>query len=239
MFRLPLLLSLAYLFAGTVALAADCVPCREFGRLNTAVRDGEIDRYAARDRIRELVPQLAEFYRRTGAKLYGKGEWRFPVQGYTPRTAGNRLGRDYVASGYDYFKGNRHGGHPSFDLFIQDRNQDNLDDRTGQPVNVLAMTGGLVVAAENDWTPTSHLRGGKYLWIFDPATEALIYYAHNSSLLVQVGDLVKPGDAIATVGRTGLNAYKRRSPTHLHLTYLKIKDGYPRPEKLSWTWLAK
>jgi hypothetical protein len=43
---------------------------------------------------------------------------------------------------------------------------------------------------------------------------------HNKPLLM---------DLLATVGRSGLNAAKRRSPTHLHLTVLEMKNGRPLP----------
>jgi murein DD-endopeptidase MepM/ murein hydrolase activator NlpD len=94
------------------------------------------------------------------------------------------------------------------------------------------MTGGIVVSVENEWYPQSKLRGGKYIWIYDISSEALVYYAHNKEIFVRVGDIVSPGDIIAKVGRTGLNAYKKRSPTHLHLTYLRVRDGYPKPENI-------
>ena len=76
------------------------------------------------------------------------------------------------------------------------------------------------------------MRGGRYLWIYDPGNDLLIYYAHNQRLLVAVGTVVKAGDAIATVGRSGYNAAKQRSPTHLHLTALKIADGRMMPVDL-------
>ena len=93
-------------------------------------------------------------------------------------------------------------------------------------------TGGIVIAVEDNWARASKLRGGNYIWIYDLSSEGLVYYAHNRDIYVRVGDLVKPGDTIATVGRTGLNAARKRSPTHLHLTFLKIADGYPRPENV-------
>jgi len=228
---------LALLLLPQGAWCASCAPCDEFSTVSTLVRDGGIGRNEARERIRSLVPALAAYYRQEGRKVYTKGEWVFPVAGYTPVTSGNSRGRDYVASGYDYFTGNRHGGHPSFDLFIHDRNRDCLDDRSMAPVNVLAMTGGVVVALEREWERSSRLRGGRYIWIYDPDGDGLVYYAHNLEVKVAVGDIVKPGDVIATVGRSGLNAAKKRSPTHLHLTYLQIRDGYPRPVRISWQWL--
>jgi len=42
---------------------------------------------------------------------------------------------------------------------------------------------------------------------------------------VKLGDVVRPGDQLATVGRSGWNAAKRRSPTHLHLTVVKAAGG--------------
>jgi murein DD-endopeptidase MepM/ murein hydrolase activator NlpD len=84
---------------------------------------------------------------------------------------------------------------------------------------------------DDGWEPKSGLRGGKYLWIYDPANGTMIYYAHNRELTVNLGDIVTPGDPIAIVGRTGLNAAKKRSPTHLHLTVLSIgSDGSLVPE---------
>jgi len=232
-----LALTLTLFLSPPAAWSGSCAPCEEFSTVNTMVRDGLIGRNEAGDRIRALVPALAAYYREGGHKEYPRGEWVFPVAGYSPATVGNSKGRDYVAAGYDYFAGNRHGGHPSFDLFIRDRNQDSLDDRSKAPVNVLAMTGGLVVALEKEWDNGSRLRGGKYIWIYDPVGDGLVYYAHNAAVKVALGDIVKPGEVIATVGRSGLNAARKRSPTHLHLTYLQIRDGYPRPVKISWQWL--
>lgn len=209
-----------------------CTPCLEFNRLNTLIRDGKTDRRDARHSVSELLQQIRKTALEKSTAKYSRADWIFPLEGLNLNTAGNRRGRDYAASGYDYFDGNNHGGHPSLDLFIHDRNQDSLDDRTGRPVSVLSMTGGIVVAIENEWERSSRLRGGKYIWIYDIYTDGLVYYAHNSEVMVRVGDMVKPGDPIARVGRTGKNACKKRSPTHLHLTYLKIKDGYPRPENI-------
>jgi murein DD-endopeptidase MepM/ murein hydrolase activator NlpD len=89
------------------------------------------------------------------------------------------------------------------------------------------MTGGVVVALEKEWRQRSNLRGGKYIWVYDPANELLVYYAHNDELNVELGTTVKPGDQLATVGRSGLNAAKKRSPTHLHLSVLRVTAGQP------------
>jgi hypothetical protein len=151
--------------------------------------------------------------------------WAFPLAGYDARAVGGGPRHGYVSGSYDFYRGNRHGGHPSFDIFIRDRNQDSLDDRSGAPVKVLSLTGGIVVALEREWQPGSRLLGGRYLWIYDPGNDLLVYYAHNSELSVGLGDIVSPGDVLASVGRSGYNAAKKRSPTHLHLTVLRIQDG--------------
>ena len=64
----------------------------------------------------------------------------------------------------------------------------------GTPVK--AIHGGRVVFA--DW-----LRGSGLLVILDHGNGYLSLYGHNQSLLRQAGDIVKPGDNIATVGSSG------------------------------------
>ena len=208
---------------------SQCAPCDAFNDLNTKVRDGKISRNAAKAEAARLLSDIKQWYLRHGGTDSAPASWVFPVEGYGWKAIGGARGRGYKPKGYDYFDGDRHGGHPSFDIFIRDRNRDSLDDGTGKPVKVLSMTSGIVVAAETSWTPESRLRGGNYLWIWDPSEEILVYYAHNKELLVRPGRIIRLGDPIAHVGRTGLNAYKKRSPTHLHLTVLRVKDGYPAP----------
>lgn len=211
--------------------AATCSPCSEFNLLNSAIRDNKISRNAALEELRRLLPMIKDYYKTYGGLSAHRSEWRFPLKGYNLKATGNH-GRDYVVSGYDYFSGNRHGGHPSLDLFIHDSNHDDLDDISGKPVQVLSIGSGIVVAVEKGWQPGSTLRGGNYIWIYDPTNELLLYYAHNRDILVSSGDILKPGDPVSTVGRTGLNAYKKRSPTHLHLTVLRLDNGYPKPENI-------
>jgi len=215
-------------FCSRTAAIDSCPPCLAFDRLDKQIRDGSLGRSEAESRFSHLIAEL-DALPDNSPPGHTPPPWHFPLQGYTLSESGSAAAQGYVASGYDYFDGNRHGGHPSYDLFIHDRNQDSLDDRTGQPVTVVAMTGGVVVAAESAWDETSPLRGGKYLWIYAPAEQLLVYYAHNRALLVKVGDRVVPGTPIATIGRSGFNAAKRRSPTHLHLTVLKVSGGRPRP----------
>jgi peptidoglycan LD-endopeptidase LytH len=181
-----------------------------FNSFNTLLRDGKIRKSEAITGLNTLLDELSQYYSKNGGKNYSRKEWVFPLAGYDQKAiTGGRI-KGYMASGYDYFTGNRHGGHPSFDIFIRDRNQDSIDDRTGQQVKVLSMTGGIVVAMEEKWERGSKLRGGIYLWVYDPANKMLVYYAHNSKLFVGLGDIVKPGDVLATVGRSGV---ERRQKT--------------------------
>jgi murein DD-endopeptidase MepM/ murein hydrolase activator NlpD len=206
--------------------------CKEFNELNTRIRDGKISKPQAKEQFRALIEQIQNEYYAAGGKDYTTADWVFPLKGYGYKSIGGINGNGYKEAGYDYFDGNRHRGHPSQDIFIHDKKQQSIDDRTKKPVSVLSITGGVIVAAEKDWDPSSALRGGEYIWIYDPTSHALIYYAHNSVVHVEVGDFIKPGDVIAYVGRTGLNASKRRSPTHLHVTYLSISESLPIPRNI-------
>jgi murein DD-endopeptidase MepM/ murein hydrolase activator NlpD len=208
------------------------VLCNEFNVLNTAIRDSTMKKPAAKVQFRNLLENVRKEYYASRGGDYPASTWVFPLQGYGYDAIGGVGGSGYQTGGYNYFDGNSHSGHPSHDIFIHDRKQVSLDNGTGKPVHVLSVTGGVVVAEAKEWDPKSSLRGGKYIWIYDPTSNALVYYAHNSALHVNVGDLVKPGDIIADVGRTGLNAYKKRSPSHLHLTYLSIVNGLPVPKNI-------
>lgn len=203
--------------------------CSAFNAFNSLIRDGQISKNVARSELPAKLAGISDEYHLRGGRNYSSTEWIFPVAGHDSRAIDNGKKHGFVPGGYDFFSGNRHGGHPAYDIFIRDRNQDSRDDRTGKPVDVLSMTGGIVVALENEWQQESRLRGGKYLWIYDPANNLLVYYAHNEELFVGLGDMVKPGDLLATVGRSGLNAARKRSPTHLHFSVLRIRNGRPVP----------
>lgn len=221
--------------AGRDGAASGCPSCRSFDRLNTLVRDGKIEINAAREEVSRLLTAIGEEYRTTAGGMVTSSAWVFPLKGYDVSAVGKGRGHGYLPRGYDYFDGNQHGGHPALDIFIRDRNRDDRDDRTGHPVAVVAITGGIVVARETEWAPGSRLRGGKYVWVYDPASALLFYYAHLAEVRVEVGAVVAAGEVLGSVGRTGLNASKTRSPTHLHLMALATGqaslppvDLYPR-----------
>lgn len=70
--------------------------------------------------------------------------------------------------------------------------------RTGEGADVHAVAGGRVVFA--DW-----LRGFGNLIIVDHGSQYMSIYGNNQSLLKRAGDIVKAGDAIASVGNSGGN----------------------------------
>jgi len=196
----------------------------QFDSVNTLVRDNKIEKAQALKKFQTIFPELQNKLKSKDEKLL------FPVEGYTAKDIGGTHGEGYVSDGYDYFDGNKHGGHPAHDIFIRDKNQDCKDDITGRLVNVRSVSNGIVVALEKNWDKASPLRGGKYIYIYNPNENALFYYAHNNEVLVNIGQVVNRGDTIATVGRTGLNAFKKRSPTHLHFMKLELgNEFYPKP----------
>ncbi|GHT40815.1 hypothetical protein FACS189437_06930 [Bacteroidia bacterium] len=202
----------------------------EFDSINTLVRDNKIEKQQALKELQRIFPELQTAYNHLKPDTVKSEKWIFPVAGYSPKAIGGTHGEGYIPNGYDYFLGNKHSGHPAHDIFIYDKNQDSKDDRTEKYANVLSVGNGIVVALEKEWDSTSALRGGKYIWIYAPIENTLYYYAHNNEVLVNVGQMVNAGDTIATVGRTGLNAFKQRSPTHLHFMKLTLdKEFYPKP----------
>ncbi|MDB5126376.1 M23 family metallopeptidase [Mucilaginibacter sp.] len=197
--------------------------CQKINELNNRVLNGTIKRANAAKQFKTLLAQIK------GSVSIGNPAWVFPLKGYKSSAIGGTNGNGYSDKGYNYLDGNKHTAHPAHDIFINDKNQDGIDDRSLKPVDVLAVADGIVVACSNDWEPASTLRGGKFIWVYHPTTGIFSYYAHNQAIFVQPGDELKAGDKIAEVGRTGLNAYKKRSPTHLHFSAFKIVNGLPVP----------
>ncbi|MBD2702866.1 M23 family metallopeptidase [Spirosoma sp. BT702] len=225
--------------------------CQQFQTLYIQIREQTVTPDSARKQFSGIMHSLQKRFRseesypqdslqrdslqRTG--LY----FNFPIRGYTSSAIGGTHGEGYIGRGFDLFDYNVRGSHPAQDIFISDRNQDNIDDRNGQPVDILAMSSGLVLAIETAWKPGSEYRGGNWIWVYDPIMHGLFYYAHNSQVDVRPGQWVEAGQKLAEMGRTGFNAYKPRSPTHLHLMYLQIQpDGLPSPiNPYSWLLTAK
>jgi len=203
-------------------------PATEWNLLYPKIRDGLISKKEAQERLKELEASLKLLYSRTTHLEQNDRLW-FPLKGYGPSAIGGKEGSGYQTLGYDFFDGDQHKGHPGHDIFIRDKNQDCLDDTTGKPVEVVSASSGIIVSVNDHWGPSSPIRGGNYVWVFDPIKGRYYYYAHLGEIFAQVGQLVSKGERLGTVGRTGVKAFPKRSPTHLHFTIHQSKDGYPRP----------
>jgi hypothetical protein len=198
--------------------------CRQFNELNTLVTIGKIDRQKAIGKFQSLIKKIKD-----GSHIKSNPKWVFPLAGYHSSAIGGIKGNGYHDKGYNYLDGNKHIAHPAHDIFINDKNQDEFDDIAHTTVKVIAVTDGIVIACTNQWSISSTLRGGKYIWLYHPGLNIITYYAHNRSVVVKPGDNIKQGQKIAEVGRTGFNAYKKRSPTHLHFSSFYIKGTVPQP----------
>ncbi|MCE7041322.1 M23 family metallopeptidase [Dyadobacter sp. CY312] len=204
--------------------------CSIFRQIQIDIRDCVITPDSAKIAFQAVMHNFRSVYNRDSCQAIDSSYFVFPVQYYSPRESIGGRGKGYRPNGFDLFDMNVKGSHPAHDIFVRDRNQDNLDDRTWQPIDVLAFTPGIVVATENSWKYDSDLRGGNWIWIYDPCLDMLFFYAHNNLVIVQPGQWVKAGDKIAEMGRSGFNAFKKRSPTHLHLMTLKLnEDASPEP----------
>jgi peptidoglycan LD-endopeptidase LytH len=203
-------------------------PVVEWERFEKAVRDQTIKKEEARSEFPGIYAGLKKLCE--GYQFDTGSRWLFPVKGYGKKDVGKGGFKPdiYYGSsnikGYNFYDGNRHGGHPAYDIFIHDKNQDTLDDSTGKPVSVIVPVDILVLSIENKWDQGSEIRGGRYIWALDPVHDQIIYFAHLNEVIVKPGSFIKAGSEIGTVGRSGKNAFLPRSPTHLHLMALKV-DG--------------
>lgn len=220
-----LVLVIALFFISPVFAQEARAICIKINELNTAVFNGSIKRPEAAKQFKTLIARLTKQVSDVPEVLE---QWVFPLKGYNYHAIGGTNGNGYSDKGYNYLDGNKHSAHPAQDIFINDKNQDCLDDKTHKPVDVLAVGPGYVIACSNTWDSTSTLRGGKYIWIYD-YYHHFTYYAHNRTIFVKPGDMVTQGQKIAEVGRTGFNAYKKRSPTHLHFSEFRVANDIPKP----------
>jgi len=223
-----LLIFTLFLCCFPVPLLSQPDPANEWDLLYPKIRERLISKEEAREKLKGLEILLKDFYLKTTNREQDD-RLCFPLKGYGPSAIGGKEGSGYQIQGYDFFDGNQHKGHPAHDLFIRDKNQDGLDDETGKPVEVIAAASGIIVSVNLNWEPSSPIRGGNYIWIFEPIKSRYYYYAHLNEIFVKVGQVVSKGERLGTVGRTGVNAYPKKSPTHLHFTVHQLKNGCPKP----------
>ena len=196
----------------------------KFNQLVNLIRDEKKDKQNAKMNVGFLLAQIQRLYKKQSV-FVGKKTDIFPVRGYSSDAIGGKNGDGFKPGNYTFYDGNRHTGHPAHDIFIRDKDQNCLDDRSGKPVNIISLSNGIVIASKPTWQVFSKLRGGIYLIVYNPIEDLLYYYAHNNKLFVKPGTIVRAGDKLAELGRSGMNAFKVRSPTHLHLMALKVKPN--------------
>ncbi len=215
-----------------IPFAGGFVSVLDYDELQTNIREGKITKDSAKRAFKKLMPEIKSYYYDNGGVDVPREDWVFPVQGYDYRAIGGN-GKGYLSKGFDFFDGNKSTAHPAHDIFIRDKDQDDIDDLTQANVNIRSVSCGVVISVVKDWESGSELRGGKSCVVYDPVTNGLFAYAHQSFVFANVGDIVRAGEVLGIVGRTGKNAFYPRSPTHLHISYMKIgEDGLPRPENI-------
>ena len=64
--------------------------CQQFNELNTQVRDGEISKADAKEKILYLIPKIRDYFNNSGGKQYTSDDWVFPLRGYGPSAIGGR-----------------------------------------------------------------------------------------------------------------------------------------------------
>lgn len=205
--------------------------CIKWDKLDKQIINQTIDVDDAIELMEQYEPLIKSYFKNNNGVNVSRENWVFPLNNLTSfyfRDNGN----DYRVTGYDYFQGSNTKGHPAHDIMILDKNKDLLEDSTLKPVDIVSMSGGVVVATDTTWAIGSLLRGGKYVKIFDVTNSGIFYYSHLSQVNVKPGDVVNAGDKIGEVGRTGRKAILPEGKTHVHVAYLKSEDGYPVPEDI-------
>jgi peptidoglycan LD-endopeptidase LytH len=213
-----MILGKTILYAAVILFSRISDPCAEWNTFEKNVRDQKLDKQKAKTEFGQIMQKINQLS--AGRVFDTLKTWVFPVSGVSVSSVGKG---GFVPGKYNFYDGNAHTGHPAYDIFINDKNQDCLDDKTKKPVHCLAATDLLVLSVNTGWVEGSEIRGGNYIWLFDDPGNRFFYYAHLDSILVKPGQFCKAGTPIATLGRTGKNAWPKRSPTHLHLMVLDIK----------------
>lgn len=191
--------------------------------------DRKIDRDDAVDSIEYYVPLAVKEFKTHGITTTKRNEWAFPMSGWTSVTYRDN-GKDYRDEKFDYFQGGESKGHPAHDIFILDKNNDGVEDSLNIKIYATSMVNGLVIGVHSVWKVGDFYRSGNYVKVFDPESEALFYYSHLDSVFVVPGQVVKAGDPVGYIGRTGRKAINGR--THVHIAYYKIDDGEPVPQDI-------
>ncbi|UBM60674.1 M23 family metallopeptidase [Marinilongibacter aquaticus] len=208
---------------------------RDFKQLLVDIREQKITPQLAKLEFKRIMSELEERYPHAAFDS-ANVSLVFPLLGKNYRSVGGR-GRGFYGRHFDLFDHSVAKSHPAHDIFIYDRDKDCKEDISGKYMDVLAVSDGVVIATETEWTEEKGYKGGNYVWLYDFQTGGLWYYAHQRKVYVVEGQKVQAGDKIGEVGRSGFNAKTNRSDTHLHLMFLKL-DEHNEPTPLNhYPWL--
>lgn len=210
----------------TPLLAQDNLIISRWNNIDTLIRDVKIDKDDAIDSLARIVPIATGYCKRNNIVFTGRNDWVFPMADFT-QTSFREGGNDFRTDFFDYFEGAEFYGHPAHDIFILDKDSNGIEDSTGKHVYAVAMVSGVIITTYGKWKIGDIGRAGNYINLFDPEGPGIFYYSHLDSVFVKTGDIVKAGDIIGLVGRTGRKAVFGK--THIHISYYKITDGYPEP----------
>lgn len=214
----------------------DQILLNRFKTMLVNVREQKVSPSVAENEFIEIFKGIRDSYP-NALKEEEASTLAFPLTKSNIDAVGGK-GSGYFVKNFNLFDFSVNGSHPAHDIFIFDPNQDCIDDRKNEYVDIVSVGNGIVMAIEKDWTDSSAFRGGNYVWVYDFERGGLWYYAHHRKVVVDVGQIVKAGDKLGEVGRTGFNARSKRSDTHLHLMYLKInQDFLPEPMDF-YPWLV-
>ncbi len=220
---------LSIIFLQVISISQELTVFDRWHKTDLLIRDRKIDIDDARDSIANFVKLGIQDFKSRNVPGTTRSNWVFPMFGFT-WCAYRTDGKDYKDEDFDYFQGGEFHGHPAHDIFILDKDTNCIEDSTGNEVYATAMVTGIVLSKYDTWFRADYLRSGNYVKLFDPESRAIFYYSHLDSVFVNVGQLVKAGEPIGYVGRTGRKAIKGK--THIHIAYYKIDDGQPIPEDI-------
>jgi murein DD-endopeptidase MepM/ murein hydrolase activator NlpD len=103
--------------------------------------------------------------------------------------------------------------------------------REGTPVH--AVSRGIVVLADRDWSPenlfsTASRKGGNAVILFDPDQDRFYRFCHLSTVQATVGEPVAAGQIVGAVGHSGLTASQPGHGRHLHFETNEYLQGHVR-----------
>ena len=128
----------------------------------------------------------------------------------------NGTGRSYITQGY---------GRTSFSYAYIDRWHNGIDIAAAYGAPVYSPGEGIVLATGNQDNYCSRRGFGKYVAVEDGANHLILWYAHLGKISVSLGDTVKKGALIGTVGATGFE-----TGTHLHFSVFD-ESGFSMPPR--------